>query len=697
MKNVVRIAGALAIVVVILLAIYAGNIVLGMHAAAQTSGTIADVGVSAPVEIRRDGRGVPHIRAANMHDLFFADGYVEAQDRGFQLDLLRRFVYGSLAEVLGPSLVKTDENARDVPVLAIAKRQYDALTPSERDELDAFAAGVNAAYAHESTPVEFRALLYRPAPWRPYDSIAVGFATVLDLTDGWKDIAERIGRATPLTDPCFDAPVTEGLARIHEREVRCTDSRAALFQFLRSLHPAKGSNAWASGSAHTLTGRALLASDPHLRLQIPGVWYLVDLQAPGFHAAGATLAGVPGVVLGHNDDIAWGATNGTVTALSIFDAPAHLDERYWKTETFDVRFGHVVTKRYYRTPDLFGATVNVHGKPRFVLVRWNMYANPTSPILTFDKLSRARTLEQAFAALQAYPNPTQNFVLADRTGRATYHLAGSIPDDPLWGRGIHPASDLSKTYPAVPFDRLPQIAPSRDAIVWTANNKMYGPTYPYRLSAEFKAPYRAYRVAQMLHGRSRYDVAYFEAMQMDTLSLAERELSRYLPSVSHWDGRFAPSSVDATVVYDAREQLTKHDDGETMAVVLAARKRPTMVSTVTPPPSPQPWGDAGALVVKHPLAALGMSFLDGTRLPGDGDAFTVHRQNYGFSQSYRAVWDVGNWDAGGIIIPQGESGRPGSGHYTDEAADWIAGTMIPLPYSNAAVDRATVDRLTLLP
>ncbi len=691
-----RIVLPLFALALVLVAGYAINVWLGMRATAQTSGTIAGLGLSAPVQILRDSRGVPHIRAQNERDLFFADGFVEAQDRGFQLDLLRRYVYGRLSEVLGPSLLAADEHARQVPVLQLVKRQYAALSPRDRMLLDAFAAGVNAAYARESTPVEFRALMYRPQTWQPYDSLAVGFATVLDLTDTWDDIARRIGKATPLTDPCYDAPVTAGLARINDG-THCTASRVALYEFLRSLHPAKGSNAWAAGAAHTTDHRALLASDPHLRLQIPGVWYLVDLQAPGYHVAGATLAGTPGVILGHNDDLAWGVTNGTVTALSVFYPPKHLDPRYWQTERFHVRFGGTVTKRYYRAPEAFGVTLTVQGRKRFALVRWDAYAHPQSPIATFDQLARSHTMQQALLALRRYPGPTQNFVLADRTGRVAYQLAGKIPDDPLWGRNIHPASDLAETYADIPFDRLPHVAPSRNAIVWTANNKMYGAGYPYRLSADFKAPYRAYRIAQMLRAKPAYDVAYFEAMQMDTLSLPERELSRHFRQFAGWNGRFTPQSRRATAIYDVREHLTKHDDGDTMDVVMGTRAHDISLASVDPPASPQPWGVAGAVVVKHPLAALGFSFLNGTTLPGDGDAFTVHRQNYGFSQSYRAVWDAGNWDAGGMIVPQGESGRPGSGHYTDQAADWVSGTMIPLPYSNAAVDRATVDRLTLTP
>lgn len=689
-----RIAIGFVAAIALTVAAYALDAFSGMHAASRVDGNIQNLALTAPVHVLRDARGVPHIRAANEHDLFFAQGYTEAADRGFQIDLLRRFVYGQLAEVLGKPALSTDESARTVPVAALAQAQYQRLNPRDRAMLQAFADGVNAAYAREATPVEFRLLLYRPRPWKPQDSLAVGFATALDLIDSWNDVADRIGKDVHLTDRCYDAPVTEGLARIADPK-HC-DVRAALVSELSDPRPPVGSNEWASGAAHTATGRSLLENDPHLRLQLPGVWYLVDLQAPGFHVAGAVLAGVPGVILGHNDNVAWGATNGTVTSLSVFDAPAKLDPNDWAVETFHVRFGEDVSRRYYRGAREFGATVSVSGRSRFVLVRWNAYATPVSPLLAFEQLDRARNIEEALTALRMYPGPTQNFELADTSGRVAYHLAGEIPSDPLWATAIHPAGDLVKTYPPIPFDALPHVDASRTAIVWTANNKMYGPGYPYRLSAAFTPPYRAYRVAELLRARKTYDVAYFASMQMDTLSVGERELASFFPQFKNWDGRFTPESRDATAVYDVRVAIAQrhYTFGDALE---SARAHRGALSSIAIDPSPQPWGTAGAIQVKHPLAALGFDFLNGTTLPGDGDAYTLHVQKPAFSQSFRAVWDVGNWDAGGISVPQGESGRPGSGHYTDEAADWMAGRLLELPYSPTAVDRAAVDRLTLSP
>jgi penicillin G amidase len=700
MRRPLRIAAYALGVIVLLALVYCVNVALGMRAAARVEGTISGVGVRQPVTILRDARGVPHIIAHDEHDLFFAEGYVEGSDRLFQMDITRRAVEGRLAEVFGRAALAADERARIVPVERIARIQWKRLSRRARQDLRAFADGVNAAMRTQPLPVEFRLLLYRPQPWRPRDSLVTSFAIVLELTDTWNDVAardtggnmRRYKALHPLTDPCYDAPVLEGLARISESR-HCL---AMLADVRNRVMP--GSNAWASGAAHTLTQRALLANDPHLPPGIPGIWYLVDLRFPGYHVAGATIAGIPGVLLGHNDAIAWGASNGSTASLSIFYPPAHLDAADWVDETIHVRFRPSVHVKYYRGVREFGATLR---SGRFVLVRWQAYENPISAFSTFDALDRARSLDDALRALRTYPGPTQNFVIADISGRVAYQLAGDVPDDPAWARYIHPPSDLVQNYSDVPFDRLPRIAPSRDAIIWTSNNKMYGAGYPYRLSPEFSPPYRAYRVAQLLKARSRYDVAYFAAMQMDTLSLPERDLAKLLRLP--WDGRFVPGSKPAATVRWIR-RLNVHGTQAMSAFMMRVRERLRSDTKpfaprpdTSPAPTVAPWGIVGALTMKNPLAGVGIRFLNGTTFPGDGDAFTIHVQTQGLSQSFRAVWDVDNWDAGGITLPQGESGEPGSGHYTDEAADWLAGRLMPLPYSRAAVEAAARERLTLLP
>jgi penicillin amidase len=690
------------------------DVAIGMRAHARVTGFVSGLDLHAPVSVLRDARGVPHVVATDDRDLFFAQGYVEASDRLFQMDLLRRFVEGHLAEVFGRAALSTDETERSVPVRSIVDAQWRRMDPRSRSVLLAFTEGVNAAMQREPLPVEFRLLAYRPKPWTPADSLAIGMAEVLDLIDDWNAIAPRdaayrkggtklLDALFPLTDPCYDAPVTRGLQAIGPG-APCA-KRPSLLSILADARAPIGSNEWAAGARHTLTGRALLANDPHLALSIPGIWYLVDLHSPALHVAGATLPGEPGVLLGHNERVAWGMTDGTTASLSVFNPPAQLDPNGWRTETFAVRFGSSVRRRFYSTPREFGVTTD---DGRFVLVRWRAYDHPSFPGTLFFDLDRARSIDAALAALRTWEGPTHNFALADTSGRVAYAMAGPIPNDPLWARRFHPAADLKNAYPPVAWQLMPRVAPSRDGVVWTANNEVYGPGYPLRLSPQFAAPYRAYRIAQLLRARTTYDVGYFARMQMDVLSLPERELARSAApalrtsdpdlagALARWNGEMTGDSAAATAAQALRVALTQGTKGRMPAVLDNVQHSPQSVKAQIAWPA-QTWDAAGAVAVSHKLSALGVDFLNGVTLPGYGDAFTLHVQYPKYSQSFRAVWDVGNWDAGGITLPQGESGEPGSGHYTDQAAAWIAGRLWPLPFSDAAVQRTAVDRETLQP
>ncbi|MBV8150563.1 MAG: penicillin acylase family protein, partial [Candidatus Eremiobacteraeota bacterium] len=485
---------ALAGSVVLLAASFAIFVGLGWRAEAHLDGTLSGIPVRAPVVVLRDERGIPHVRAASRHDLMVAQGYLEGSDRLFQMDLLRRHVYGRLAEWFGRAALDHDREARAFDVAGVIAREYASLSAPERETLDAFSEGVNAAIAREPLPVEYRILFVRPDRWRPQDSLAAGFATVLDLTDDWNDVIERnrifrrlgaagIAALYPITDPRYDAPTMRGsrapvaaLPALPPRRAR------AAANFPEGVAREWGSNDWAAGAARTATGRALLANDPHLTPRIPGVWYLVDLQAPGFHVAGAALAGTPDVILGHNEHVAWGVTNGTVTSESVYAAGA---TRRLRIERFYVRFGATTEKIYAEDKRGFLVDDPLDPKHRFS-VAWDPVRTPSSALSAFEMLDGAHSIDEALKALRTYPGPPQNFVLAGTGGAVTYHLAGRIPNDPAWGLWVHPAA--GRLYPPVSFDALPRVASSRAAVVFTANDRTYTGAYPYRLSPSFAPP-----------------------------------------------------------------------------------------------------------------------------------------------------------------------------------------------------------------
>jgi penicillin amidase len=725
-----------------------------MRAAAKTSGSIHAPGLTAPVRIVRDDRYIPHIYAKNAHDMMFAQGYAEASDRLFQMDLLRRFVYGRLAEVLGASVLPADENARIVDIKAIVAQQWSSLDARERMLVQAFSDGVNAGMRSQPLPPEFHLLLYKPEPWQPQDSLAVGMATVLDLIDPWDDVIRRASVASAvkqvpiqdlysITDPAYDVPLMPQKPQpVPTLPPLSLKAHRAAVQDVHERAPI-GSNEWAIGAKRSATGRALLGNDPHLRLGIPGVWYLIDMRDGSTHVAGSSLAGTPGVILGHNENIAWGATNGTVVTESVYRDT--LKNARVRRETFHVRLGKDVTYTYYQTDH--GFVAQTKGSKAFA-VDWKAVTHAVTPLRAFERLDRARSVSEAIQALRTYPGPPQNFVIADRTGAVAYQLAGLIPNDPAWGLRVHERSDPS--YGFVPFAALPHVPPSRDALVFTANNRIYGDGYSYRLSPNFAGPYRARRIRELLYGKSKLGVADLAAFQNDTLSPPERDIARaavaairhkrlendpqiqrYAAALTSWNGRFDPRSRGAAIAWELRRSAAAHlaqyvtgamqntyqGSANTADVVLlmrVLRERPRgwwpksdyddlLITSLRAAIKEhgtlmlQSWGDYAKVTVRHPLAALGFSFLNGATFPGDGDSYSLHVQTNDHAQSFRAVWDVGNWDAGGIAIPSGESGEPASGHYTDLSAAWIAEKLEPLPFTDAAVRRAAKAVLILTP
>ncbi len=720
---------AFAVCIVVLLLGYSVNLAIGLRDTATIHGRIVARGLRAPVTIVRDRRDIPHIRASNEHDLYFAEGYVQGSDRLFQLDLTRRYAYGRLAEILGAKALLYDRMQRAVGINAIAARQLRAMAPRDRAALVAFSDGVNAAAGTQPLPIEFRILLYRPAAWTPKDSLAVSLVASLELADPWHAIFARdavwrhrgascFAAAFPLSDPRYDVTIdgkhTRRIAR--SAPAGCDTSTLAA----RTQHRAIGSNAWAAGAARTADGHALLANDPHLDLTIPGIWYLVDLQSPQIHAAGATIPGMPGVVLGHNENLAWASTNGEMATTSVFEA-GHLEKSSWVTESFGVRFAPDVHVAYYRTSREFSVP-NENDPSEVALVRWPIYSQRQSTIATVFALDRAKNIGEAVHSLAQYRGSPQNFVFADRSGRVAWHVAGLVPNDPAWGRYVHKARDLRHTYAPVPFARLPQRSASRGAVLLSANNKAYPAGYTYRLSAQFEPPYRAYRIAQLMSERRQFDTAYFARMQLDTLSPIDLEIARdvvrlargrpdepsdvnALALLESWNGRYSPNSEAAALEHTLRLELFDDDSG------LGTRLVELRDSSGAPFEFDQDvggalrfafdehrdWREAGGLQIEHPLSPMNFAFLNGAWLPGEGDEYTIHLQEPGFAQGFRAVWDSGDWDRGGIAIPSGESGEPGSGHYTDLSREWVRGELAPLPFSRAAIERDTAAVLLLAP
>lgn len=753
-------------------------------AVAGTDGTRSGIPVEGPVTIARDERDVPHIRAGSVHDLFVAEGYAMASDRLFQMDATRRFVEGRLAELLGSPVLRVDGRMRRYRIAEAAARVYAAGSPRERALLQAFADGINAAATREPVPPEYRALFAGFEPWKPEDSLAVGFATVLDLDDRPDDVVVRdevrkaLGPAGtdalyPATDPRYDVP-TDGTAP--GSIARLPDlPHARAMTAAREVEPARerppvGSNAWIAGAARTANGRAMLANDPHLDLAIPGIWYLVEASAPGMHVAGAALAGTPGVTLGHNEHLAWGVTAGEAAAMQVTRVPARgADEVFlhgtWararhRADSIRVRFGETVDANLLETD---AGVVIARTAGDAYLLRWRWFTDDSSPLAPFLALLTAKSAADGVAAMRALPEPSLNVVFADDGGRVAYHFAGRVPLDPPFGRWAADPRDAAPSdgaadartsggvpdAPTLSYDAAPHVDPSRDALVVTSNNRPDG-AGP-RLAPFWPPPYRAYEISRALlaaartaHGKLTEEA--FAAPQRDLRSPAEREFAQLvlasatrahaernasleplLAALRSFDGTMAPESRGATAVVDLRL---------VMLALIAADHLGTELARAYPPSSPgfeivlralreRPRGwvpndDYDAFVVDalervarrlggevpafgtyaaqpdaHALAPFGFKIWNGPTFPGHGGSFAPAVQWNGHSQSFRAVWIAGDWDRGTIDIPAGESGEPGSPHYTDLAERWMHFDRTPLPFSDPAVRAATRSTLIL--
>lgn len=552
----------------------------------KISGRLEVSGLRAPVDVVRDRWGIPHLYARTARDLFFAQGYVHAQDRLWQMDFNRRVPGGRLSELFGDATLSSDRFLRAVGMRRAAEEEQQHLDPESATALAAYAAGVNAWVSqHRSRlPIEFTLLRYDPEPWTPTDSLVFGKLLAWTLGGNWKyqllraHLIARFGTdGVRVLIPPYpqDAPV-----------VVPAGVRPGLWQpaaLLRLLDESRlpsgmGSNSWAVTGSRTASGAPLLANDPHLEAQMPSIWYEMHLVGGPYNVAGATLPGVPGVVIGHNADIAWGVTNAgpDVQDLYIERFHPHDPNRYlyrgrWEParivrEEIRVRGRPdpvVETVRITR----HGPVINdvVEGLGTFLAFRWTAL-EPGTISASLLRLDRARTWDEFRAALRLWTVPAQNFVYADRSGNIGYQLPGRIPVRAK-GDGTVPVPGWTGEYEwvgAIPFERLPSVLNPVRGYVVTANNRIVPDRYPFLVSHEWDPGFRARRIEALVAPLRGGTVAKMQAIQMDAASLPGLETVRALSNLRlteepaagmladlrSWNGMLGPDSRPAAV-YEA--------------------------------------------------------------------------------------------------------------------------------------------------
>jgi penicillin amidase len=565
---------------------------------APLDGVESPPGVKTDVEIVRDKAGVPHVYAATSFDLYYALGYVHAQDRLWQMELNRRVARGRLAEIFGEVILGFDRFMRRIGLSEVAIAEAAALEPDERVVLAGYAAGVNGfleTHRHR-LPIEFRILRFRPEPWDPADSLAWGKLMAWQLSANW-DTEWFRARLIDQIGPEAAAALELGYPKGHPITTEPGTSYAGLSDSLvaeflagqRALNLFAGgmSNAWAVAPDRSATGSALLASDPHLRPQMPSIWYEAHLSGDGLDVVGATMPGLPSILIGHNQHLAWGITASMVDTQDLYLERLKPDDpHYYETpngwEPIAIR-REAIQVRGRAEPVVEEVQVTRHGPSLTPLLsgETRMFAiqstilRPGHAVRGSMLLNRARNWDEFQAALADF-DVALNFVYADCAGNIGYQLSGRVPRRSN-GSGLVPAPGWDASYDwdgYVPAAEMPSVFNPPCGYVVSANNRIDGEAYGHHLSHDWCDGFRALGIEKQLAARERHTLDDFAAMQRDFTSEAARQLvalladlepppgeprvTRALEYLRRWDCRLTAESVAASIYVMLRQRLLKN-------------------------------------------------------------------------------------------------------------------------------------------
>ena len=531
-------------------------------------GDIALRGPSKPVEIVRDRHAVPHIRAQTVEDAIFAQGFAHAQDRLWQMEFQRRIGAGRLAEIVGTDGLPTDRFIRMLGLHRLAEESLSLLSDETIAWLEAYASGVNAFLETRTGPLPPEFLIFGHddiEPWRPADSVVWIKMMALDLNRNWRDELLRARLSARLSDEQIadlwpDYPTTAPVSLSSLGETIDLDRLASILP--PAPPPGIGSNGWVVSGERSKSGAPLLANDPHLGFRMPGVWYLTHLKAPELELIGASLPGVPGVVLGHNGTIAWGMTNTGSDAQDLFIEtidPAD-PERYLtpdgsapfetREEVIDINGEESVTFTVRSTrhgpviSDLLGDTGGLADEENVLALAWTALDAGDIGIQTLFDLSKASDWNGFLDAVDDHGSPQQNVFFADQAGHIGMVVPGDVPirrsGDGLWpipgATGEHDWIDV------IPADDLPKKHNPEGGVIVNANNRLVPDDYPHLITANWEPPYRARRIEALI-GDQQHDLESFASMQLDQFSLLADD---FLPLMIEAE----PSGEDASSAID---------------------------------------------------------------------------------------------------------------------------------------------------
>lgn len=511
----------------------------------QTKGDIVIAGLTEEVTVWRDEQGVPHIEAMNERDLYIAQGFVTAQDRMFQMDLSRRQASGMLSEVVGEAAIERDRYFRTFGLRRAAEASLEAYSEEALQILDWYAEGVNAyleqAIASNSLPIEFRLMGYEPDEWTKVDSLTIGKFMAYDLTSHWQGQAFRYYLIQNYSEekafelfPSYPEDGAKVIQAIKENPLDIKQS----FAHAHITHEFNGSNNWVLAGELTESGEPLLADDPHLGLGTPAIWYQTHLKAPEVNVSGVIFAGVPGIIIGHNEHIAWGVTNVGPDVQDLYIEKRNPDNPHeflyndeWEEATVYIENINVKDA----DPIEHEVIVTRHGPiisefahdtqaETALSMRWTAL-DPTTELEAVLMFNKATNWEEFKEALTYFHAPAQNFVFADQEGTIAYRANGLIPIRKN-GDGLVPVPGWTDEYEWIGYidwEELPTVVNPPEGFVATANNKIVDDSYPYHITHTWAQPYRQQRILDVLSTIEDATVENMRELQFDFVNLQAEE------------------------------------------------------------------------------------------------------------------------------------------------------------------------------
>lgn len=769
-----------AFLCVMALVLRVGLMALKHETQPKTNGIVYVAGLHGPVFIERDKNGVPHILAKNSdNDAFFALGFVHAQDRLWQMEFQNHVVKGTLSTLFGKSTIKQDEYLRTWGFYRAAKKVWPTLNHQTHAIIESYTAGVNAQIQQGRFSLPFLLLGYRPIHWTVYDSIAWQKMMAWELQFTWQEkiknylIAKQFGaKKIPYYLPPYptSAPTTLNSAEVgalmkndtpqlsenteqdeHNNTVPTkSENNAASDSTISALlgplqFPGKGSNAWVVSGKLTQSGKPLLANDIHLPLSAPDPFYLVSLTGPTMTVVGASIPGLPAVVIGHNSHIAWGMTDGYNDAQDLFIIPQHAKLTV-RDEIIDVKNGKPVHFQVLISdhgPVISDVVPEMQHLPFQLALQWPALEAHDTTVQSFVKLQYAKNWTDFVNAMRDFVSPTQNFVYADTHGNIGFYYPGKLPIRNKF-TGAMPVNSDQTWNGFIPFDQLPHVYNPKAGFIATANNKVVPDNYPYVINARWRVPpYRVERIRYLLTHSGKITEATCETIQKDVVSYFWDDLKSILLQtkpldlasknalviLKNWNGEFGLHNRGATIFAYWLKQFTvlwPHD--------LAFGDKwlePLYLKNVLAQPSEASFlSQTLSLAMKALIAAQGVdeknwewqkthaaifnelglgkakmvSWMWEKRLPTPGGDYTVDVGTYDpgyFSQvagpTYRQVINLGDLNQSDYMIPLGESENVFSPNHENLLLRWKSVQYIHIKPAEKACDPTKPNCLELLP